>query len=469
MTSPNPAGTAALAPGFGPGAAGPKRIEIEKPDPRHWALWAESAVIVFLAWFLTRVLGLGLSFIGLDLVQVAVTLVAARSGFWPGFFAGFLGSVALLMDAHLPPEHFVLLATGERLRAVACLGPLALGIVIGWVGDAHRHRQRRLHMETTRVLEDLDELKTHHEVVARAKEVLDRRIVGQVQTITAVADAAKALESLAPEAILPATVKLAARYLEAEAVSAYAVDGFRLRLITSEGELPGRPTVVKVDEGVLGAVARTGEPLGVRSAAELASSQVLMAAPIKAATGQVRAVLAVEKLPFSHLVPSSMQLLELLAEWASRSWSNSETLKKAQELQAVHPITGAMRVGLVLERYRQEFSVARRYKLPLSLVLVRQPKLLELPADQRAEAAVPLVVALRRLTRDVDLLGHYRTDDAFLLVLPATPRGGVEILDGRIRAAVPDVVTVLACNDGEVTNPEELLQLLQVMAFELDD
>lgn len=464
-----PSSTAQLAPGFGPAAGGPQRIEVESPDTRKTALWLESAIIVLVAWALTRVLGLGLNFIGLDLIQLAVAIVAARSGFWPGLFAGLLGSVALLMDAHLPPEHFVLLATGQRLSAIGCLGPLALGIVLGWVGDAHRHKQRKLHQETSRVLDDLSELRTHHEVVARAKEVLDRRIVGQVQTITAVADAAKALESLAPEAILPATVKLAARYLEAEAVSAYSVDGFRLRLTASEGDLPGRPSVVKVDEGVLGAVARTGEPLGVRSAVELANSPVLMAAPVKDANGMVRAVLAVERLPFSHLVPSSMQLLELLAEWASRSWSNSETLKKAQELQAVHPITGAMRVGLVLERYRQEFSVARRYKLPLSLVLVRQPRLLDLPSDQRAEAAVPLVVALRRLTRDVDLLGHYRTDDAFLLVLPATPRQGVEILESRIRAAVPDVVSVIACNDEQPNNPEDLLQLLQVLAFELDD
>lgn len=113
--------------------------------------------------------------------------------------------------------------------------------------------------------------------------------------------------------------------------------------------------------------------------------------------------------------------------------------------------------------------MAKRYKLPLSAILVRRPALLDLQTARRAAEALPVVLGLRKLIRDVDVLGHYRTDDSFLLVLPQTSRPGAEVLANRIEQTMSDLIVVTASNEDGIDSSEVLLQMLQVLAFDLQE
>ncbi|MFN3430189.1 MAG: GGDEF domain-containing protein [Candidatus Sericytochromatia bacterium] len=430
-------------------------------------LWlAEAAVAVMLAFALTRAAGWRVP--GVELTIVPVVVAGALFGFWVGAGAGLVAALAVLAEHGARAGD--LLAVGANREAVpAAVTVWVCGAVVGFIGDTHRVALRRERSRAEDAEARMVSLSAQHGVVVEAKEALDRRVVGQVQTVSRMYEAAKALEVLDTDSILPATARLVAQFLEAEAVSIYTLEGFRLTLVASVGELPGRATTLTVDEGPLGTAVRTGSPAGVRAKYDYDRSRVLVAAPLKRPDGQVRAAIAVEKLPFAQLTPATTQLLELVADWAGRALANSEAYTQAQAASAMHPVTGVLRVKPLLERLHQEWAIARRYGLPLSVVLVRRAALLDEPAGRRAEAAVPVVQALKKLVRDVDLVGHYRTDDSFLLVLPQTDAAGGQLLADKLHERLQGLLVFAVANGPEFATPEAALQYLQVMGFDLQE
>ena len=63
----------------------------------------------------------------------------------------------------------------------------------------------------------------------------------------------------------------------------------------------------------------------------------------------------------------------------------------------------------------------------------------------------------------------FRTDDSFLLVLPQTGKAGSDVLASRIGAAIDDVIVVAASNDDGPTSAEVMLQMLQLLAFDMQE
>ncbi|MNR87130.1 hypothetical protein D3C72_179920 [compost metagenome] len=427
----------------------------------------ESAALIALAWGATH--GLGWRLPGLDLMAMAVALAGARFGFIAGAGAGLAAAALRLWESGLPPASLLSLSADRGIVPEA-MAFFLLGSVLGLVGDAQL-RARVPVRERAEALEgQLNSLSERHEVLVSAKEHLDRRIVGQVQSISSLYEAAKELEVLDPDAVLPATLRLIQRFLGAEAASAYQLEGYRLTLTASVGEHAERPRMLVVDDGPVGTAVRTGKTTGIHRKEDYARAKAFLVAPIRRPDGQIRGVLTVERIAFAALTPSATQLLDLIADWTSRALSNSEAYAHSQEQQAVHPVTSVHRLTYGLDRLEQEWAIAKRYDLPLSAILIRQPALLDEPPTERPLMALPLVLTLKRLIRGVDMLSHFRTDDSFLVVLPMTGQEGAQVLAERISGEVPGLVVAVGANDDpDCATSELMLQMMQVMAFDLEE
>lgn len=427
----------------------------------------ESAALIALAWGVSH--GLGWRLPGIELMALAVALAGARFGFLTGAGAGLAAAALRLYESDLPPAALLSLSA-ERLVIPEAMAYFLLGSVIGMIGDAHLRARARAQERTMELEGQLKSLSERHEVLVAAKEHLDRRIVGQVQSISSLYEAAKELEVLDPDAVLPATLRLIQRFLGAEAVSAYQLEGYRLSLAASVGEHPERPRVLVVDDGPVGTAVRSGKTTGIHRKEDYARAKAFLVAPIRRPDGQVRGILTVERIAFAALTPSATQLLDLIADWTSRALSNSEAYAQSQEQQMVHPVTSIHRLAYGLDRLEQEWAIAKRYDLPLSAILIRQPALLDEPPAQRPLLALPLVLTLKRLIRSVDMLAHFRTDDSFLLLLPMTRTDGAEVLASRITEEVPGLVVSVGSNeDPDCATSELMLQMMQVLAFDLEE
>lgn len=423
--------------------------------------WVEAAIGLLVAWLLTRVWGFHPP--GLDLLLVVVALMAARFGYVVGVVTGGVAGLASLAASGQSPAAFLLAFTDRTHLLTACGYPI-LGVLVGLVGDLPRTTAQRATDELTRIRENYHQLQERFRVLLEAKEAVDRRIVGQVQTIASLYEAARELETLVPQQIPPAILRLLVRFLEVEAAAFYALDGEQLVLVDALGARANRPASLGLDT-VLGRVATLRQNLSVTHQTEREEAGCLLAAPLLTPDGRGRGVIAIEQLPFRQLTPATAQMLALLADWASRALANSEAYTRSQELQRDHPVTGLRRVQYMDERLHNEWSAARRYKLPLSVIMIHDPQLETADETAWAARAEVLSAELKRRVRNIDVGGHYRTRGSFLMILPVTPLEGAKILAGRLAEAMPGTQVAAGGNEEGAPDAETMLQALQGAVF----
>jgi GGDEF domain-containing protein len=436
---------------------------LDRAVSARWAGPAEAVGLVAAACLLARGPLAGMP--GAGLPALAAFVIGARSGYASGVAAGIAGAIFMLIEAGLTVGR-VLSPLGPR-GVLAGLGvSIALGALGGLVGDAHRGRLSRGLSEARHWRQRHDELKVRHDVIVAAKEAQDRRVVGQLQTLSTLYEAAKALDVLDPAEILPATLRLAAEMLDAEAAAVYAVEGGQLVLVKGIGDRPERPNQLAL-EGTL-----AGRALRMRriQAFEPGGDDVpdaWLAAPLFGKDGRPRAVVVIERLAFLRLTGDASQLLELLADWAGRALATTEAHAEARAQQVIDPATGVHHVGYMMAQLQREWNLAKRYSLPLTLLLVRQPGLAEMAGESRIEAIASLAQALRGALRQIDPVGHYRVADTFLAILPVTPPEQGRMLairlTERFAAQLPGIIIAASGNDVPQT-AEAALQILQTGA-----
>lgn len=424
---------------------------------------------MLVAWGLSH--GLGWSLPVLDGSALAVVVVAARYGYVVGAGAGAAaGVLSLVTTGHSVTG--VLSVFGDRAGLAAAFVYVGVGALTGLVGDGPHEAVRRTGEAFDRLKANHDRLTERYDVMLAAKEAVDKRIVGQVQTVASLYEAARELATLVPGKIPGATLRLLAKYLEVEAAAVYMIDGPKLVLAEAIGDRPERPATIDPDTHPLGRVLAGRAQLPDLTAdeqmgpAKPGAPAALLAVPLTHVDGRPRGVIAVERLPFHQLTPATAQMLTLFGDWASRALANSEAYVQAQELQRDHPVTGLHRTQPLMDRVYQEWAAARRYKLALSVIMVRQPDLDTDDAARWERDAAALARQLLAGVRNIDVVGHYRTRDTFLMVLPVTPLAGARILGGRLEAALGTATVAVASNEEGHADAEAMLQAMQQQVFD---
>ncbi len=408
----------------------------EAGQDRRYLAWSvvEAAVGLAVAWAI--VLAWGRPAPAIDAPALVVALLAARYGYARGVATGLAASMIALLVAGIGPGGLLGIFAERAQLASALVYPL-IGVVVGLVGDIPHNAQRRANEEVERLTTNLVQATARYDVVLAAKEAVDRRVVGQVQTLASLYEAARELESLDPRQIPPAIARLLARFIEAEAVAVYVGEGDTPALAAAVGEHPGRTEQIDLVSVIAAEV--DGAP-------PAADGAWLMAAVLRTPDGRPRGAIVVEQLPFRQHTAGTRQMVTLVADWASRALANSEAYATAREAQRDHPITGIRQSAYIEDRLVAERSAARRYSLALSLIMLRAPALSTVSPDDEAWAAIakPIAAELKRRVRTNDVAGHFRADDCFLLILPCTPREGARVLAGRIEEALPGTQAVVA-------------------------
>lgn len=444
-------------------------MPLEAPDFRQsrrndrWVRWGGSALETTLGLAFVWALAYSFDWHSFDGSMFVVAMVAARWGYGSGVIAGILAALPLLWaHGHTPAAY--LDVNGARMGLAESFVPVALGALVGLIGEGHLKAVDAAGRERDAAVTRRQEMQEHFDLLMAAKEAQDRRIVGQTQSLGALYDAAKDLDVTDPDAVAPAALRLVERFIEADAAAIYALNDGALTLQATIGEAIERPETLQAQRGALADVVLTRTPLAVRTRADYEQAGILLAVPL--VTGpDVRSVLVVERLPFARLTDVTLQLLEIIADWAGRALEKAEAFVAAREAQFVDPDTGIHRAAYTEERLHQEWALARRYSLPLSVVLIRSADVARAkPGDQR-RVQQEVAAALLRRVRNIDLVGHYRTQDSFLLLLPVTPASGARILADRLAAELPGALAVDVGGNETADAPEAMLQQLQAGLF----
>jgi diguanylate cyclase (GGDEF)-like protein len=359
--------------------------------------------------------------------------IASRYGFKAGLFAA--GACSLLYLGSLLPTRPDL--SPIDMRSWEYWGPpllfFAVGLVLGEIRESREREVSLMTLERDNLKNNLDSLTKQYHALSQAKETLDMSVITQEQTLSMLYESSQGLRAMAEDEIYPAVLDLMERYSGAEATSVYLLDGPDLVLKESRGDNEKRPQARPAHKGLAGQAIHGKQTTSVNAnpPGNGDGEPFVAAAPIMDGMQPV-GVLAIEKIPFHKLTPHTLRVLTLLADWCGSSLATAKTFSETKSLLIEDEITSAYTYSFLKERLEEEFSRARRYNLPLSLIVLQVEDFGSYEEEKGWEILRLACSLLRTLLRKIDMIFLGENAGQLILILPCTPAEGAKIVSRKL-------------------------------------
>jgi GGDEF domain-containing protein len=375
--------------------------------------------------------------------EIVVLLVAGRYGFVYGTATAIMAFLAyygvLLYRDGLSsffPEEFSFLWPSVFLFSGMVMGDLR--------DDEHRKTEdtrRQLDLEREGNRTSAGQIET----LETALLELEKRFLLQPETVSTLYDVARSINLADMNSLGHALLSGLDRFTQIETASLYKKDGHRWTLSESLGAFRRR-TEIPLQEGSFGRALSTGKlvilqdllaPSGSPSAKAEDADGIpppLITVPIRNARQETLWMIAIESVPFLHITPETLRMLEIVGDWAGNQLSLLEEREETRKKLPVDPVTGLFQKAFFRERAREELQKARRYNLPLSLLEIRF-----IPTDPFGHLLLgrsylsSLREILPLITRDTDVKGTSETGRHLWLLLTVTDGEGARIVGERFQ------------------------------------
>ena len=339
-------------------------------------------------------------------------LVAGRD------LVGVLGMVHPIADYFIPAQE----------REVAMLAAEAAFVV----------NYLRLYRESQQNLARAEQLQTRNAELLRDSQRRAHQLALLNRAFVRVAT------SLATDEVFSALVDELHSSLGYPRVSLRLVEGDTLRLVADRGH-SGPPDRIPVTGGVVGRVARTGQPalvLDVRHDPDYVAYHPMVtqlaAAPISG-RGAVAGVITVESIE-PVLSSADLELLTTLAGYAALAIENARNYEEARALATTDGLTGLANRRMLWDAFERELARAGRYGAPLSVIMVEVDRFKlyndthgHLRGDDALRQVARVLTQAHRAY--IDVVARYGGDE-FVALLPQTTKAEAAAVAERIRRAI---------------------------------
>lgn len=366
--------------------------------------------------------------------------LAARYGFRAGLWTGSLAGLALLAMQVLQQPQLNLLDLIQIRHLGYPLLFMIVGIIIGEIREIQKRRYDELQIGHAELQETYDHLHQRHELLQRAKQEIDTRIISQEHTLSTLYESAQALKSLQEKEIYPAVMKLLQDFIAAETGSIYMLEDNTLHLaggFDNDNE-PTHRAEVDPDEGLIGRAIAAGDTVAINMLididefSEYAAAGPLISAPLLTGDNKVLGVLNIDRLPFEKFSPQTIRMASMIADWCGAAIENSRTFKETKDKNISDDITEAYTYTYFNKRFQEEFSRARRYKILLSLLGLEIVDFNLFEERIKKDVLTVLSLVMQNKLRGVDLLFHDEDPGKYIMLLPNTPLKGAQVVQKGI-------------------------------------
>lgn len=399
-----------------------------------------------------------------------VLVIAGRYGLLPGLFTAFvclgcyLGTLIFLLVGTpitliITPPHYGLIVT-------FCLG----AFIVGNLADRARERLAESLRQYDEVRLRHDRLSSQFTLLSDEKHLLDKQVLSEEETFPALVAMFDDLDHLDPIEIPPRIVKLAPRLVGGGRAALYKFDhenpaagpGSRsgpgpeptsrtgvasgpARLVAEDG---GEwPRTVPFDNQVIArALAEPGAATiaqlrGLTDLGSLARDPIQLGCRLPQTENAPILVLLMKELPFAAFAPSRLTALHSGMDVAGRALGRAVLFKLTQDRNVDDPVTKACTTVYFHKRLEEDYALALRHKMPLSIITVQVPGLEKrLKREQHARLRQVLAQAFQESLRNGDLLAHHQRPGSFMILCPFTPEKGAEVVARRLREKVAAMV-----------------------------
>lgn len=375
---------------------------------------------------------------------LVVIFVAARYGSFPGFVAGLAAGAALLIT--------VSYNTALELQSEFAAIPLkqlqlaGLFVFFGFLVGEERSRVNRMlekwKEKYNQLRNEYESLSMEHLAVKNINTELEGRILGQVETVNTVYEAAQELVTLKVENLYPAVIRLVNKFINPEKCSFYVWEEGRFVIKGHHGwgQINGRETL-NVDSDILKKAMkekRVVTVLDVYKDGKMTwdrKKDPSMVAPlfygdnVDSASG----LILVDEISFMKFNPDSVRFLSSLADWISKSFDNAIMANPINLIGAYNRELQVFNYSYALRRLKEELFQAKVSGRPSSVMLVQIANFGGKTEAEKKSTLKDTAGLLKKVLRSADLLAQFFQEDTFLAILPGSDLEGAKIAARRVQ------------------------------------
>ena len=403
-----------------------------------------------------------------------VLVIAGRYGLVPGLFTAllclgcYLGTLIWMLVGTpitliVTPPHYGLIVT-------FCLG----AFIVGNLADRSKQRLRDALGQYDEVRLRHDRLSSQFTLLSDEKHLLDKQVLSEEETFPALVSMFDDLDHLDPTEIPPRIVRLAPRLVGGGRAALYKFEGTEAatgvaggvanpgsrggvpvgaaRLVADDGA--DWPRTVAADHPVIAralmdnGAATIAQMRGMLDIGSLTREPIQLGCRLPQTENAPLLMLLMKDLPFAAFAPSRQTALQSGMDVAGRALGRAILFKLTQDRNVDDPITKACTTVYFYKRLEEDYALALRHKMPLSIITVQVPGLEKrVKKEQHLKLRQVLATAFQESLRNGDLLAHHKSPGSFMILCPFTPEKGAEVVARRLREKVaamvrrPDVST----------------------------
>jgi len=164
----------------------------------------------------------------------------------------------------------------------------------------------------------------------------------------------------------------------------------------------------------------------------MSSGDPVMAAPLVKSDGTLLGALSIEKMPFFNITSSSAKIFSMLADWVSADIENALYFQEVKKKNILDEVLNIYTQDYFQHRLAQEFHRAKRYCIPLSVVILKVKGLSKMSVKRRLKVLKFSAAWLNSSLRLTDIVTRYKDEIPFSMIFTTTTKEQSKIAMKRI-------------------------------------
>ncbi|MBI3018333.1 MAG: hypothetical protein HYY61_00340 [Deltaproteobacteria bacterium] len=357
---------------------------------------------------------------------IVVLLISSRYGLIAGVFSGLASALVFPILLYASIDKKALETFWDMKYLLEPFLFIFLGGLLGQLSQEKMNKISEMEGQAQQLTRRVSTIETELAISEKGRKELEKRIVGQLTTITTLYESAKKLESFKLADIYFGALDILSEHLEVEKCSLYILENqlLTLKARSEFGKISeGEAKTISKTEGLVGIAVETQKVVSIREVlSSLEFSKLkggpLMAGPLLRKDGSFIGVITIDQLPFIRFTPYTIKIFSIILDWLSLSIENATYVQTVQSRNIQDEIIGIYTYPYFKQRLKEEFLRTKKYSLPLSLFVFKLKEFERIDAKKLIPLFKSLHLILKNNLRDIDLIAQYESQDSLAVIFP---------------------------------------------------
>ncbi len=303
-------------------------------------------------------------------------------------------------------------------------------LILGTFKDNYTNNLKNKTDEIQLLKESYEQLEKDYYVNEKVQKELKKQIIGSEESIISLYDIASKLETFDTEELYTETIGILSKYLKATSTSIYYYNenSSYLRLKISYGDkVKNRKSLFIKDSKGFSDVIFNKKVVRWQDTDE--ENFPLMSSPL-IRNGKVIALVNVEDMDFDTISDYAYQLFKLIMDWVNKSINQAIYINEIKESKYI-PETKLMKNEFFLDRLKVERRREKEFGMEFGFLKYKVSNLNVQSINERAMKSI----------RSVDIISYDITNKTLYVLVPATPKNNLFIVEDRISKNFKDNIT----------------------------